>query len=180
MARFSPLMVLPLVVAGGFLTMALWGMKRDNPDALPSALIGQQAAAVQLTPLGDLPGFSQADLADGKVKIVNFWASWCAPCRAEHPNLMRLREEGLPIYGVNYKDKPEAALAFLSELGNPFQRAGADESGRMGIDWGLYGVPESFVIDGEGKVLLRFPGPITERALEAEIRPALAAASRKP
>lgn len=172
-------MVLPLVAAGGFFAMAFWGMKRENPDTLPSALVGQSAAAVQLTPLGDLPGFSQSDLADGKVKIVNFWASWCAPCRAEHPNLMRLRDEGLPIYGVNYKDKPEAALAFLSDLGNPFQRVGADGTGRMGIDWGLYGVPESFVIDGEGKVLLRFPGPITERALEVEIRPALAGAAPK-
>lgn len=171
-------MILPLVAAGGFLGMALWGMKRENPGALPSALVGQPAAAVQLTALGDLPSFTQADLADGRIKIVNFWASWCAPCRAEHPKLMRLKDEGLPIYGVNYKDTPEAALAFLNELGNPFDRVGADENGRMGIDWGLYGVPESFVIDGDGKVLLRFPGPMTDRALEAEIRPALTAASQ--
>lgn len=180
MAKVSPLMILPLVAAGAFFTMALWGMKRDNPDALPSTLIGQPAAAVQLVALGDLPGFTQADLADGRVKIVNFWASWCAPCRAEHANLMRLKGEGLPIYGVNYKDKLAPALAFLSELGNPFERGGADESGRMGIDWGLYGVPESFIIDGEGRVLLRFPGPITERALAAEIRPALARAATAP
>jgi cytochrome c biogenesis protein CcmG/thiol:disulfide interchange protein DsbE len=180
MARVSPLMLLPLVVAGGFFAMAFWGMKRDNPDDLPSTLIGRPAADVQLTQLGTMPGFSPADLADGRVKIVNFWASWCAPCRAEHPNLVRLQSEGLPIYGVNYKDKPDAALAFLADLGNPFERIGADASGRMGIDWGLYGVPESFVIDGEGKVILRFPGPITDRALQSDIRPALAKAAGQP
>lgn len=173
-------MAAPLVVAGGFFLMALWGMQRENPDALPSALVGQAAPAVEVVPLGDLPTFSAADLADGRVKIVNFWASWCAPCRAEHPNLMQLKAEGLPLYGVNYKDKPEAARRFLEELGNPFERIGADASGRMGINWGLYGVPETFVIDGEGKVLLRFPGPLTERALQDEIRPALAAAAGKP
>lgn len=173
-------MILPLVAAGGFFAMALWGMKRENPDVLPSTLIGQPAAAVQMVALGDLPVFSEADFADGRVKIVNFWASWCAPCRAEHPNLLRLKGEGLPVYGVNYKDDPEAALAFLSELGDPFERVGADDSGRMGIDWGIYGVPESFVIDGDGRVLLRFPGPITERALDAEIRPALAKAKTAP
>lgn len=173
-------MAAPLVVAGGFFLMALWGMQRENPDALPSALVGQAAPAVEVVPLGDLPTFAAADLADGRVKIVNFWASWCAPCRAEHPNLMQLKAEGLPLYGVNYKDKPEAARRFLEELGNPFERIGADASGRMGINWGLYGVPETFVIDGEGKVLLRFPGPLTERALQDEVRPALAAAAGKP
>ena len=178
MARFSPLMAAPLVLAGGFFLMARWGMQRQNPDELPSTLLGQPAAAVEVSALGDLPAFGQSDLADGRVKIVNFWASWCAPCRAEHPNLMRLKAEGLPIYGVNYKDKPEAATAFLQELGNPFERIGADATGRMGINWGLYGVPETFVIDGTGKVLLRFPGPLTERVLQDTIRPALAAAGR--
>lgn len=171
-------MAAPLVVAGGFFLMAMWGMQRQNPDELPSALVGQSAAAVDVTALGDLPVFGQGDLADGRVKIVNFWASWCAPCRAEHPNLMKLKAEGLPIFGVNYKDKPEAALAFLQELGNPFERTGADVTGRMGINWGLYGVPETFVIDGTGKVILRFPGPLTERALEDKIRPALRAAGQ--
>ena len=101
MARFSPLMAAPLVLAGGFFLMAMWGMQRQNPDELPSTLLGQPAAAVEVSALGDLPAFGQSDLADGRVKIVNFWASWCAPCRAEHPNLMRLKAEGLPIYGVN-------------------------------------------------------------------------------
>ncbi len=175
MARFSPLMALPLVFAAGLGGLFLWGMGRPDADQLPSALIGR-AGPVAIAPLGDLPTFSDADLADGKVKIVNFWASWCAPCRAEHPNLVALKAGGLAIYGVNYKDRPEAGLKFLGDLGNPFTAVGADESGRMGIDWGLYGVPESFVIDGAGKVLLRIPGPLTERVIERDLRPALAGA----
>ena len=176
MARVSPLMLLPPAIFAGLAAMFVLGMSREDPDALPSALKGRQAPAVVVTQLGDLPLFSDADLRDGEVKLVNFWASWCAPCRAEHPNLERLKDEGITIYGVNYKDKPAAAMRFLNELGNPFAAIGADDSGRMGIDWGLYGVPETFVIDGEGKVVLRFAGPITERTLEGEIYPAIEAA----
>ncbi len=112
------------------------------------------------------------------MKLVNFWASWCGPCRAEHPSLARLAAEGVPIYGINYKDEPEKALGFLGELGNPYAGIGADPAGRTAIDWGLYGVPETFVIDGEGRILLRFAGPITERSLASDIRPAIAAARR--
>lgn len=173
MARLSPLMVLPPALFAGLAAMFVWGMNREDPNALPSAFAGKQAPAVAVTPLGDNPVFTDADLRDGKVKLVNFWASWCAPCRAEHPNLEQLRAEGVTILGVNYKDKPAAALGFLAELGNPYARIGADESGRMGIDWGLYGVPETFVIDGAGKVVLRFPGPVTAQILETEIRPAM-------
>ncbi len=180
MAKLSPLLILPPALFAAVAGMFLWGMGRDNPDVLPSAFVGQYAPRVAVTPMAELPDFSDATLRDGKVKIVNFWASWCAPCRAEHPNLARLAAEGLPIYGVNYKDKPEAALSFLAELGNPFAAVGADESGRMGIDWGLYGVPESFVIDGQGRVVLRFPGPITERVMDSDIRPALAKAAATP
>jgi cytochrome c biogenesis protein CcmG, thiol:disulfide interchange protein DsbE len=177
MARISPLMILPLVITAGLLGLSGWALMRDNPDRLPSMLEGREAAAVALAPLGEGAPWTAADLKDGRVKIVNFWASWCAPCRAEHPNLAKLAAEGLPVYGVNYKDQAGPALAFLAELGNPFEKMGADESGRMGIDWGLYGVPETFVIDGAGKVILRFPGPITERVLDTDIRPALAKAA---
>ncbi len=179
MARIPPLMILPPLLFAGLAAMFLWGMGRDNPQALPSMLVGREAAPVLLEPLGAGQPFTDADLRDGRVKIVNFWASWCAPCRVEHPNLVRLQAEGVTILGVNYKDKPEAALRFLAELGDPFAALGADASGRMGIDWGLYGVPESFVIDGKGKVILRFPGPITERVLASDIRPALAKAAAK-
>lgn len=173
MARVSPMMVLPPAIFAAIAGMFVWGMTREDPDALPSAFQGRQAPAVALAPFGDAPPFTDADLRDGKVKLVNFWASWCAPCRAEHPNLALLASEGVAIFGVNYKDKPEAAQGFLAELGNPYARLGADASGRMGIDWGLYGVPETFVIDGEGKVVLRFPGPVTQRVLESDIRPAM-------
>ena len=106
-------------------------------------------------------------------KLVNFWASWCAPCRVEHPQLMALQDEGLPIYGVNYKDDADKARAFLEELGDPFEGVGADDAGRMALEWGVYGVPETFVLDGDGTVLLRFAGPITDVILEKRIRPAL-------
>jgi cytochrome c biogenesis protein CcmG/thiol:disulfide interchange protein DsbE len=171
-------MLLPPVLFVALALTFIFGMSRDDPDALPSTLEGRTAAPVRVVKLGEGAPFTDATLRDGKVKMVNFWASWCGPCRAEHPNLEKLAAEGIPIYGVNYKDKPEAALGFLAELGNPYTALGADESGRMGIDWGLYGVPETFVINGEGTVIRRFPGPITERALESDIRPALAKAAK--
>ena len=173
MAKVSPLMILPPVTFAGLAVLFIWGMGREDPDALPSALEGRQAPAVVVTQLGELPVFADADLRDGEVKLVNFWASWCAPCRVEHPNLEKLAGEGVTIYGVNYKDKPEAARRFLNELGNPYAAIGADESGRMGIDWGLYGVPETFVIDGDGNIVLRFAGPVTERVLQSDILPAM-------
>lgn len=173
MARIPLLMALPLVAAAGFFGLAYLGMQRENPDDLPSALIGQMTPGLQVTALGTNRAFTVADLQDGKVKIVNFWASWCAPCRAEHPNLLKLQAEGLPIYGINYKDAPEAALRFLAELGNPFDATVADGQGRTGIDWGIYGVPETFVIDGGGRVVLRLAGPLTERVIEGDLRPAL-------
>ena len=175
MAR--PLLYLPPLVfaaiAGGFYL----GMQREDPDALPSTLEGQPAPPVVLEPLGDRPTFGDAALDAPGVKLVNYWASWCAPCRAEHPNLQALADEGIPIYGVNYKDDPAKAEAFLDELGDPYVAIGADESGRTAIDWGLYGVPETYVIDGEGRVVLRFAGPITQRSLEGQIRPAIEGAS---
>lgn len=187
MARINPLMLLPLVLSAGLGVLAwttLTGRQAaeqagEDPNALPSMLVGKTAAPVAVTQLGDLPVFGDADLRDGKVKLVNFWASWCAPCRAEHPNLKKLSDEGVRVLGVNYKDDPANAQAFLAELGNPYAAIGADQSGRMGLDWGLYGVPETFVIDGQGKVVLRFPGPVTERVIDGEIRPALAKAAGK-
>lgn len=176
MARLSPLMAVPLVVFAAFAGLALVGLKREDPDALPSALAGRQAPAVQVTPLGDKPGFSDADLRAGEVSLVNYWASWCAPCRVEHPHLEGLAQEGITIYGVNYKDKPGNALGFLAELGDPYTGIGADEGGRMALDWGVYGVPETYVIDGQGEIVLRFAGPITARVLENTIRPAIEAA----
>jgi cytochrome c biogenesis protein CcmG/thiol:disulfide interchange protein DsbE len=176
MARFSPLLAAPPAFFAGLALMFYLGMQREDPDALPSAKIGEPAPPVALSQLGAEAPFTDEALRAPGVKLVNYWASWCAPCRAEHPNLQLLADEGIPIYGINYKDDPEKALAFLAELGNPYVAMGADESGRVALDWGLYGVPETYVIDGDGNVVLRFAGPITQRSLEGQIRPAIEAA----
>ena len=171
--RISWLAFLPPIlfaaIAGGF----YWGLKHGT-DELPSALAGASAPGFDLQKLGDkpLPG----DLT-GEVRLVNFWASWCAPCRAEHPHLMDLSAEGIEIVGVNYKDRPEQALGFLDELGDPYAGVGADPTGRNGIEWGLYGVPETFVINPDGEIVLRFPGPVTADVMRTRIRPAIEAAA---
>ncbi len=173
MAKISPLMVAPPLIFAAFAVLAGIGMFRDDPNALPSAREGQPAPPVVLAEFPGKTPFDDATLRDGQVKLVNYWASWCAPCRAEHPNLEALSNEGIPVYGVNYKDKLDNAQSFLTELGDPYSGIGRDEQGRMALDWGLYGVPETYVIDGEGTVILRFAGPITQRVIENTIRPAL-------
>jgi cytochrome c biogenesis protein CcmG/thiol:disulfide interchange protein DsbE len=173
----KPLMLAPPLVFAGLAALFFVSMQRSDPDQLPSAMEGRAAPAVQVVALGTGPDLTDAMLREPGVKLVNFWASWCAPCRAEHPVLKTLQAEGVTILGVNFKDKPEAALQFLDDLGNPYAAIGADDSGRMGLDWGLYGVPETFVIDGTGKVILRHAGPITPGILEDRIRPALAEAA---
>ena len=149
------------------------GMLRDDPDALPSARVNLPAPPVQLTPLTGKTSFDDQSLRQGQVTVVNFWASWCAPCRAEHASLAALSADGVAVYGVNYKDTAENALGFLAELGDPYRALGSDKTGQMGLDWGLYGVPETYIIGRDGAALKRFAGPITQRALEAEIRPSL-------
>jgi cytochrome c biogenesis protein CcmG/thiol:disulfide interchange protein DsbE len=148
-----------------------------DPDALPLAIQGKIVPDLTLTALPGKTDFTSADLKKPGVKVVNFWASWCAPCRVEHPNLMALKKQGLKIYGINYKDKPQDALGLLSELGDPFTALAADQSGRNAINWGVAGVPETFVIDGNGRILLRYPGPLTLRIIDTVLRPALAQAA---
>ena len=141
---------------------------------IPSTKEGQKAP--ELHPTGGLPGkptFGSDTLETGDVKIVNFWATWCAPCRVEHPNLVELAENGISIFGINYKDEPEKALAFLAELGDPFEAIVSDENGRNGIEWGVIAMPESYVLDRNGNVVLHFRGPITDRFLESTILPAI-------
>ena len=171
----KPLILLPPLAFAALAAAFYVGMQRGD-QSLPSTMEGREAPAVQVTPLGAALPPTDADLRAPGVKLVNFWASWCQPCRAEHPMLEKLAGEGVAINGINYKDKPADALGLLSDLGNPYARIGAD-SGRMALDWGVYGVPETYVIDGKGRVVLRFAGPITAAALEAVIRPAMAKAA---
>jgi len=177
MARIPPMVALPPIAFAAIAGLFLSGLFRNDPGALPSTLVGQPAPSVAVEPLSGLTPFTDALLREPGPKLVNFWASWCAPCRVEHPQLMALQAEGLKIYGVNYKDDPAKGLRFLDELGDPFEGVGGDREGRMALDWGVYGIPETFVIDGNGIVLLRFAGPITDSILQRRIRPALAEAS---
>ena len=171
----KPLVLMPALVFA-LLAAGFWVKMERGDQALPSTMEGRAAPAVLVTALGDKPPPTDADLRLPGVKLVNFWASWCTPCRAEHPVLEKLAGKGVAIYGINYKDKPADALGLLSELGNPYAKIGAD-SGPMALNWGVYGVPETYVIDGNGKVILRYAGPITAEALDTVIRPALAKAA---
>jgi cytochrome c biogenesis protein CcmG/thiol:disulfide interchange protein DsbE len=159
--------VLLFVVVAGYFFL---GLQRD-PSLLPSALIDKPSPAFALPGLGVKPGFASADLA-GKVVLVNFFASWCAPCRVEHPLLMRLAEEGkVVLWGIDYKDKPEDASRLLAQLGDPYGRIGVDESGRTAIDFGVYGVPETYVVDKEGRIRYRQVGPISPETWDRVLLP---------
>jgi len=173
---FRPWMAVPALGAFAVLSTFLIQLGREDTDVLPSQLIDKPAPSFALDGLGDTPGLSTEDLQGGGVKLVNVWASWCVPCRVEHPFIEALAEEGIPIHGINYKDDPDNALAFLEELGNPYTRIGADRSGRVGIDWGVYGVPETYVLDAEGRIVYRHVGPIQGNDVSTKIRPAIEAA----
>lgn len=168
MMRFLPLIVFALLAAGLGIGLTL------NPREIPSALIGKPVPEFTLPPLANdpAPGLASADLRQGEVSLVNVFASWCVPCRVEHPQLMRLQKEGIaPLYGLNYKDEPEAVKPWLKELGNPFSRIGADSSGRTAIEWGVYGVPETFVVDGAGMIRCKHIGPLSDFDLDTKILP---------
>jgi cytochrome c biogenesis protein CcmG/thiol:disulfide interchange protein DsbE len=176
------LVIVPLVLFFGLAALFLVQLESGRDvSAIPSALIGQPAPETSLPPLDGmtLPGIESRTFT-GKVTLVNVWASWCAPCREEHPALLALsKDRRFGIAGLNYKDKPENARRFLGNLGNPFQAIGVDEAGRAAIDWGVYGVPETFLVGKDGKVIYKHVGPLTEQAvlekLLPEIEKALAA-----
>ena len=171
-------MLAPPVIFGALIVLFAFGMFRPDKDALPSTFVGRPAPPLVLEGLPQKDKFDDKTLIDGNVKLVNFWASWCAPCRVEHPNLEQLAQEGVPIYGINYKDDPAKALKFLDELGDPHIAVGTDKTGRATApNWGVYGVPETFVVDGSGTILLRFPGPVTQRVITKTIRPLLEGAA---
>ena len=153
------------VAAGvGFFFM-LRGLRSGSfdPHGVPSPLIGHRIPPFTLPGI-DAGGFSSAEIfASARPVMINFFASWCPPCREEHPVLMALQNQGIPIWGVAYKDTPQAAGAFLERYGNPYARTASDAPGRAAIDWGLTGVPESFIVDGKGVVVWHMAGPLTER-----------------
>lgn len=166
-------LVLPPLLFAAFAAVA-WFALQSPDEGLPTAFAGREAPSLAGTSaLREDPPPDDAMLGRPGAKLLNFWASWCAPCRAEHPILTELAESGVPVIGVNYKDQPGNALGFLAELGDPYIAVGADPTGRTGIDWGLYGVPETFVVDGEGRVVLRHAGPITPEVLRSRILPAI-------
>jgi cytochrome c biogenesis protein CcmG, thiol:disulfide interchange protein DsbE len=180
-------LVWPLAI---FMVLALifaFALRSGDPSKLPSALIGKPVPAIALAGIESLVdggrpvgGFSSADLAAGQVSVVNFWASWCVPCVQEHPLLVALKERtGVKLYGINYKDQAGAARRFLGRYGNPFAAVGVDGDGRAAIDWGVYGMPETFVIDGKGRIAYKHVGPISAETLESKIIPAIKAAQAR-
>ena len=185
-AKPKATLVLPLVLVSVLLVFLFVALRTGEPSRLPSALIGKPVPEFSLPGIpnvlgdyGPASGLSSAAFRTGKVSLLNVWASWCAPCLAEHQQLIELSQQGIPVYGINYKDKPEAARRFLSSHGNPFRSIGADENGLTAIDFGVYGVPETFVIDGRGRIAYRYPGPITPEILADKIMPAIQMAGRE-
>lgn len=165
------LAVLPML---GFAAIALlfWRGLQGDPSTLPSALINKPVPTFTLKAIEGLgvPGLVDGDLKTGKVTIVNIWASWCGPCRQEHPLLMELaKRQDSVLVGINNKDDAENAVRFLGTLGQPFAAVGADVEGRTTIDWGGYGVPETFIVDGQGIIRHKHIGPLTEDVLKTEI-----------
>ena len=177
--RLAPVAI--FVIVAGFFAVAL---RSGDPSRLPSPLIGKPAPEAEFPGLDGLlaegktvPGFATADLAKGKVSIVNFWASWCAPCVDEHPLIAELKmQTGVDVYGVAYKDDGAASRRFLGRYGNPFTAVGADDSGRRGIDWGVYGTPETFVVNGRGEIVFKHVGPMTAESIKLKMMPAIEAA----
>jgi cytochrome c biogenesis protein CcmG/thiol:disulfide interchange protein DsbE len=183
--RRSRLLVWPLAIFGILAMLFGLALTSGDPSRLPSALIGRPAPAVALPALEGLtegtvpvPGFSTADLTRGEVAVVNFWASWCVPCVQEHPLLVALKERtGVKLYGINYKDQTATARRFLGRYGNPFTAVGVDDKGRAAIEWGVTGMPETFILNGKGEIIYKHIGPISPEALEAKIIPAIRAAA---
>lgn len=174
--------ILPIAafaVLAFFLFRSLWS---PSSDAIPSVLINKPAPQLVLPALdAQSPAFTHADLTAGHVSVVNVFASWCAPCRLEAVQLDTLSKlPGVAVYGLAQKDKPEATRAFLDEVGNPFDRVARDDDGRASIEWGVYGVPETFVVDGKGIIRLKFVGQLTEEVLARQVVPAIKAAQANP
>jgi cytochrome c biogenesis protein CcmG/thiol:disulfide interchange protein DsbE len=184
--RRGILVLLPLLVFLGIAGLFYVGLREGDPSILPSALIGKPMPKTDLPPVEGLlrdgrpvPGLTDATFK-GKVTLVNVWASWCVPCHDEVPFLAQLsRDKRVQLVGINYKDAPADARRFLGRYGNPYAAAGADRSGRESINWGVYGVPETYVVDRDGTITYKLVGPIDARNLRAILMPAIDKALRK-
>ena len=184
---FPWLILLPVIFFAG-LAIVFYAQLRSgiDPAQIPSVMLGRKAPSFDAAPLVGLtsngapvPGLASADLL-GHVSVVNVFASWCIPCREEHPLLLKLAEDKrFQLVGLNYKDDPDNARRFLGQIGNPFAAVGADRSGRIGIDWGVYGVPESFVVAADGTIIYKFIGPLTEDSLRYTLMPQIEKALAK-
>jgi cytochrome c biogenesis protein CcmG/thiol:disulfide interchange protein DsbE len=162
-----------------FLFKSLWA---PAPELIPSALLNRPAPRLVLPALdAQSAAFTPADLAAGHVSVINVFASWCAPCRTEAPQLAELaRMPGIALYGMTQKDRPAATRAFLDEVGNPFARIARDDDGRASIEWGVYGVPETYVVDGRGIIRLKYVGGLSDDVLAQQLLPAIKAAQQNP
>jgi len=184
--RFWP--ALPLLIFAVLAGLFWYALHAGDPSLLPSPLIGKKVPEFTLPPIDGLSadgkevqGFSSSDLAQGEPTMVNVFASWCVECQVEHPLLLALgKEPGIRLYGIDYKDDTASARRFLGRYGNPYSRVGADESGRVAIDFGVYGVPETYVVTGDGKIAYRHVGPLTEDAIKDKILPLLKPSSSAP
>lgn len=173
MAKISPLMIVPPLIFAGFVAMAAIGMFREDKDVLESTRVGKPAPAITQEALADFPNVTVGRLKTGELTLVNFWASWCPPCRAEHPNLLKMEASGIPIIGVNFKDTARDASSYLTSDGNPFAAVAFDERGRTAIEWGVTAPPETFILNKEGVVLFRFAGPLIGSDYENRFLPEL-------
>ena len=171
--------LIPLVLFVGLAVLLLFRLFAGDPSIVPSALIGREVPRFDLPALSGLerdgtpvPGFRSEDLKGHGVTLVNVWASWCVPCREEHPLVETLARDGrFRVFGLNYKDKQENARRFLGSFGNPYEAVGVDSNGRVGIDWGVYGVPETFVVDNDGRIAFKHVGPLSERSIAEVLMP---------
>lgn len=181
------LLALPLAIFVAIAALFYFGLIAGDPSKLPSALIGKQVPPTNLPPLEALavngkpvPGLTD-DMLKGQVTLVNVWASWCVPCHDEAPLLDQLaKDKRFNIVGINYKDVAENARRFLNRYGNPFTAVGVDEKGRASIDWGVYGVPETFLVGRDGRIAYKLVGPITPQNLEAVLKPQIEKALQQP
>jgi cytochrome c biogenesis protein CcmG, thiol:disulfide interchange protein DsbE len=174
-------MLVPIALFAAVALLFGYALTSSDPTKLPSALLGKPAPASELAALPGLvvngqpvTGMKAGDLAKGEVTVVNFWASWCVPCVQEHPMLGELKKRtGVRLMGVNHKDPEPGGLKFLTRYGNPFDAVGVDGNGRASIEWGVYGMPETFVVDGTGRITYKHVGPLTPETMTRLVIPAI-------